>query len=417
MVAMPPRHGKSELVSRRFPAWAIGRAPGLEVISASYNSEMASDFGRDVRAIVADPSYSKLFPDVSLDPDSRAADRWHTTSGAAYRAAGVGTAMTGRGADLLIIDDPFKDREEADSELRRGRVWDWYRSTAYTRLSPGGRVILVNTRWHEDDLSGRLLEAQAQGGEAWELLSLPAIDASGEALWPDRYPVERLRNIERTVGPREWSALFQQRPQPDEGGYFQRAWLTSWTEKPKRLAVYGTSDYAVTDGSGDYTVHRIWGVDTAGRIYRFGGWRGQATSDVWIERQCDLIDEHKPLAWFGEAGVIAKAVEPMLRRRMLERKSHCRLEWLASIHDKPTRARGFQARASMGEVRFEPGADIGEFLMFPAGKHDDDVDCASLIGRALDMAHPATKVQPVEPSQRTDMWGRPSGAAHDWRVA
>lgn len=416
MVAMPPRHGKSELVSRRFPAYCIGHRPKLEIISASYNSDMANDFGRDVRSIVADTAYAELFPEVRLLADSRAADRWHTSTGAAYRAAGVGTAMTGRGADLLLIDDPFKDREEADSELRRNRVWDWYRSTAYTRLSPGGAIIVVNTRWHEDDLSGRLLAAEAAGGDKWEVLSLPAVDRAGEALWPERFDLDRLDAIKRTIGPREWSALYQQSPQPDEGGFFQRAWLQSWIERPANLRIYGSSDYAVTDGGGDYTVHRVWGVDTEGRIYRLDGWRGQTTADVWADSLCDLIIRHKPLAWFGEAGVIAKAVEPMLKKRMRERGARCRMEYLPSISDKPSRARGFQARASMGEVRFEPDADLSEFLIFPAGKHDDEVDVASLIGRALDDLHPAiVQTTPAKPER--DMWGRRMTDDHDWRTA
>jgi predicted phage terminase large subunit-like protein len=412
MIFMPPRHGKSELASRRFPAWYLGRNPKAEVIAASYNSDLAADFGRDVRGIVNSEEYRRLFP-VELRQDSKAADRWHTSEGGAYRAAGVGTAMTGRGADLLLIDDPVKDREEADSELRRERVWDWYRSTAYTRLSPNGRVVVIQTRWHEDDLSGRLLEAMA---DDWEVLSLPAVLSTGEALWPERFPLDRLDAIKRTVGPREWSALFMQRPQPDEGTFFQRQWFGEWSELPK-LSLYGTSDYAVTDSGGDYTVHRVWGVDSEGVLYRVDGWRGQTASDEWIDRKLDLIAKYKPLAWFGEAGVIQKAIEPMLRRRMMERKVFCRLEWLPSIHDKPTRARGFQARAAMGRVRFEPGADLSEFLAFPAGKHDDEVDVASLIGRALDEAHPATAGAAMSQPKPADRYRHVERGGASWKTA
>lgn len=393
MIFMPPRHGKSELASKRFPAWCLGRNPRRQIIAASYNSDLASDFGRNVRNIVAAPEFGQVFSGVSLAPDSQAANRMNTNKGGTYVAAGVGTAVTGRGADIALIDDPFKDREEADSERRRELVWDWYRSTLYTRLMPGGAIVLIQTRWHEDDLAGRLLE---QEGDQWTVLELPAINASGEALWPAWYPVPALERIRDTVGQREWSALYQQQPQPDEGTYFQRDWFKEWERLPP-LNLYGTSDYAVTDGGGDYTVHRVWGVDQDGIIYRVNGWRGQSTSDVWIDRKIDLIEKHKPLAWFGEAGVIQKAIEPMLRRRMVERKVFCRLEWLSSISDKPTRARGFQARAAMGKVRFEPGADVSEYLMFPAGKHDDDVDTASLIGRALDDMHPAI-VKTIVPS-------------------
>ncbi len=416
MIFMPPRHGKSELASRRFPAWCLGRKPHRQIIAASYNSDLASDFGRDVRNIVASEDFAEIFPSVGLRPDSKAANRMNTNQGGAYIAAGVGTAVTGRGADIALIDDPFKDREEADSEVTRNKVWSWYQSTLYTRLMPKAAIVLIQTRWHEDDLAGRLLETQA---DQWTVLELPAINKAGEALWPEWYDETALERIRNSIGPREWSALYQQRPQPDEGTFFQRDWLQSWVNKPARLSIYGTSDYAVTDGAGDYTVHRIWGVDSEGTLHRLDGWRGQTSSDIWIDKKLDLIAKHKPLAWFGEAGVIMKAIEPMLKRRMLERKVYCRMEWLPSIHDKPTRARGFQARAAMGKVRFEPGADIAEFLAFPAGKHDDEVDVASLIGRAIDMAHPAiVAAKPKEkPRDRWDKAFKGKEAEGSWRTA
>lgn len=420
MIFMPPRHGKSELASRKFPAWYLGRNPDKQIIAASYNSDLARDFGRDVRNLVAAPEYTDAFSDVALSQDSQAADRMHTNHGGMYIAAGVGTATTGRGAHLFLIDDPFKDREEADSERRRETVWNWYRSTAYTRLMPGGAIVLIQTRWHEDDLAGRLIEQDGRkedGGE-WDVLELPALK-DGKALWPEWYDVPALERIKRTIGPREWSALYQQQPQPDEGTFFQRDWLKQWVKLPD-LRYYGASDYAVTDGGGDYTVHRIWGMGPDGSLYRVDGWRGQTSSDVWIEKKIDLIAKYKPLAWFGEGGVIQKAVEPMLRRRMLERKVHCRLEWLPSVQDKPTRARSFQARAAMGKVFFEPGADVSEYLVFPAGKHDDEVDTASLIGRAIDQAHPAIVATQNKAAPR-DRWDRATRKNNEddgaWKVA
>jgi predicted phage terminase large subunit-like protein len=407
MIFMPPRHGKSELASRKFPAWYLGRNPAKQIIAASYNSDLAMDFGRDVRNLVGSPEFGDVFPNVELREDSRAANRMNTSHGGAYVAAGVGTAVTGRGAHILLIDDPFKDREEADSERRRQIVDDWFRSTAYTRLMPGGAVILIQTRWHEDDLAGRLLERErrAEDGGEWHVLDLPAIDAKGQALWPEWYDVPALNRIKNSIGAREWSALYQQRPQPDDGTFFQREWFKEWSVLPE-LRYYGASDYAVTDGDGDFTVHRVWGIDHKGWVYRVAGWRGQTSADVWIESKLDLIAKYKPLAWFGEGGVIQKAIEPMLKRRMLERRVHCRLEWLPSIHDKPTRARSFQAMASMGRVFIEPGADIAEFLAFPAGKHDDDVDTASLIGRAIDQAHPAILAVVPQKTGPGDRWAR-----------
>lgn len=420
MIFMPPRHGKSELASKRFPAWCLGRKPSRQIIAASYNSDLANDFGRNVRNLVAEPEFRQVFPDVSLAPDSQAANRMNTNHRGAYVAAGVGTAVTGRGADILLIDDPFKDREEADSERRRDTVDNWYRSTAYTRLMPGGSVVLIQTRWHEDDLAGRLLEREGrkEDGGQWEVLELAAIGTSGDALWPEWYDLDALERIRNTIGPREWSALYQQRPQPDEGTFFKREWFQEWEEgldgRPAShgraipLHYYGTSDYAVTDGGGDYTVHRIWGVDSSGDVYRVDGWRKQATTDEWIEAKLDLIAKYKPFAWFGEGGVIQKAIEPMLMRRMRERKVHCRLEWLPSVADKPTRARSFQAMAATGRVFFEPGADLSEHLVFPAGKNDDDVDNSSLIGRAIDQAHPAI-VKADSADRARDMWAPTRG--------
>ena len=430
MIFMPPRHGKSMLASEFFPAWYMGRNPDHYVAAATYGQDLADDFGRKVKQQIEDSSFQSIFPGVTLQADSRSVRRFHlngleggiehtTKQNGAYYAVGVGGPLTGRGAHLLLIDDPVKDRETADSEVFRRKVRDWYTSTAYTRLMPGGRIVIIQTRWHDDDLSGWLLTEQKQ--EGWEVLDLPALDRETESkpLWPEQYDLEALKRIKAAIGPRDWSALYQQRPSPDDGTFFQKSWFKTWITKPKDLALYGTSDYAVTDQGGDYTVHRIWGVAPDGDLYRLAGWRGQTSSDQWIERQIDLMAEFKPFAWFGESGVIQKAIEPMLVRRMRERKAFCRMEWLPSIHDKPTRARGFQARAAMGRVWFEQGADLDEFLRFPAGTNDDDVDTASLIGRALDMAHPAIAVI-NPPKKKTDRWdkafGEDDGNTTDWRT-
>jgi hypothetical protein len=172
-------------------------------------------------------------------------------------------------------------------------------------------LVSHNTRWHEDDLAGRILEQEA--GQ-WEVLELPAINDAGEALWPEWYDIDALNRIKATIGPREWSALYQQRPQPDEGTFFRRDWFEPWRNPLPDLRYYGTSDYAVTDGGGDYTVHQVWGIGPDGDVYRVAGYREQATSDRWIEAKLDLIARWKPLCWFGEGGVIQKAIEPMLKR-------------------------------------------------------------------------------------------------------
>ncbi len=416
MIFMPPRHGKSELASRRFPAWYMGRNPQKQIIAASYNSDLASDFGREVRNIIRTHEFSRLF-NVKLAEDSRAAGRWNTDAGGAYVAAGVGTAVTGRGAHILLIDDPVKDREEAESELRRDTIWNWYTSTAYTRLMPGGAVILIQTRWHEDDLGGRLLEAENNGGDQWVKVNLPALH-DGKALWPERYDVDALKRIKAAIGPRDFEALYQQNPTPDDGTFFLRDWFKRHDEAPRLGHIYITSDYAVTEDGGDWTAHLVWNYheDTLTLI---DGWTGQTSADVWIEELLRLFKQHRPLCYFGEAGVIVKAVKPMLTRRMNELRVFSRTEWIPSISDKPTRARAFQARAAMGKVSL-PRTDLGEkvlnqLLSFPAGKHDDLVDTCALMGMVIDMAHPGfTPAAPLPLTRPRDY--RPAAKADNWRT-
>jgi predicted phage terminase large subunit-like protein len=448
MIFMPPRHGKSELASIRFPAWFLGRNPTRSIIAASYNSDLAGDFGYKVREVVRKNHFSNVFDGVGLAKDSQAANRWRLNTGGSYVSAGVGTAVTGRGADVLLIDDPFKDREEAESETMREKVYRWYTSTAYTRLEGDlteeeledddiwrdfeaqvetgqaepfeGAVVVIQTRWHEDDLSGRLLEAEAKGGDQWEKLILPAIMSNGEALWPQKYPLNRLQKIKAAIGPRDWASLYQQEPTPDDGTFFLKAWFKRHETAPERVHVYMTSDYAVTEGDGDYTEHAIWGIDGTGRIYQLDWWHGQTASDEWIEQKLHMIRKWKPICAFGEAGVIQKAIEPMLKRRMTETVTRCRMEWLPSIHDKATRARAFQSRAAMGEVSLlddERGERVlKQLLAFPAGKHDDAVDVCSMMGLALDMAHPAIVPLATPKPQAFSDYRAKAPDGDSWRV-
>lgn len=429
MIFMPPRHGKSELASRRFPAWFLGRQPERSIIAASYNSDLASDFGREVRDIVGSREYSALFA-AGLKPDSKAANRWHTTEGGMYVAAGVGTAVTGRGAHVLLIDDPFKDREEADSDKRRETVWRWYTSTAYTRLEGDfltdegelseddaiwadiysqvergdaepfeGAIVVIQTRWHEDDLAGRLLAQMEEGADQWDILELPAINADGEALWEAKFPLERLEKTRVVLGARDWSALYQQKPAPPEGNYFHRDWLKSYTKPPPRetLRIYGGSDYAVTADGGDYTVHVIIGMDPVGRLYLLDLWRGQTDSADWIESFCDLVLKHKPIGWAEEAGQIKSAVGPFLKRRMQERKAFVHREQFPTRGDKAIRAQSIRGRMSMEGLYCPKAAPWypefeRELLTFDAGVHDDQVDALGLVGQLLDRMVKGTKL-------------------------
>jgi hypothetical protein len=269
LVCMPPRHGKSCLISEHFPAWYIGKRPGHEIIAATYGGQLSMEFGRKVRNLVASPKYHTIFPETALAADSQAVDRWHVMGeSGGYLAASIGTAMTGHGADVLLIDDPVKDRAEAESENIRRNIWEWYTSVAYTRLMPGAAVVLVATRWHEEDLAGMLIAREHEkGADKWEKLILPAIDVEGKALWPSRFPLEELNRI-KSQDEYTWEALYMQRPRAPGGSFFsERSLLVEdpeWeapfdrpdalprmipVETPKRIdTVFATVDTAVKTG-------------------------------------------------------------------------------------------------------------------------------------------------------------------------
>lgn len=416
MIFMPPRHGKSMLASEFFPAWYLGRNPSHYVIAATYAQELADDFGRKVRNQIADPLYSQVFPGVSLKTDSTSTRRFHvsqpldsftTDQDGAYFAVGVGGPLTGRGAHLLLIDDPVKNREEAESELIRKKTKDWYTSTAYTRLMPGGRIVIIQTRWHEDDLSGWQLREHED--EGWDVLSLPALDAKGTALWPEQYSAETLSKIRRNLGPRDWSALYQQSPTPEEGNYFQRDWFREYDDYPplESMRIYGASDYAVTDDGGDYTVHIIIGVDTAGTLWLLDLWRKQSASDVWVDAWCKLVKKWKPQQWAEEGGQINAGVGPFLMRRAMETGASTWRRQFPSRHDKAIRARSIQGRLAMFGLMVPRQADwladfLSELLSFPNGRHDDQADALGLFGQLLDLIS-SGEMKNTKPKKATEL--------------
>lgn len=400
MITMPPRHGKSMLASEFFPAWYIGRNPDSYVVTATYAQELADDFGRKVKNQIEDEAYKAIFPGVALADDSKSAKRFHIDGNAggyehstgqrgAFYAVGVGGPLTGRGAHLLLIDDPVKNREDAESEVIRKKTKDWYTSTAYTRLMPGGRIVVIQTRWHEDDLAGWL--QSEHGHEDWVVLDLPAINEAGEALWPEQYDIQALEQIKRALPPRDWSALYQQRPSPETGDYFKREWLHTYEETPPRatLNIYGASDYAVTSDGGDYTVHVIVGLDPEGRMYLLDMWRAQSSSDEWVEAFCDLVLKWKPIGWAEETGQIKSGVGPFLLRRMLDRGAYVAREAFPTRGDKAIRAQSIRGRMALKGLYLPLNAPwrsdlVSEMMSFPVGVHDDMVDALGLVGQLLD---------------------------------
>lgn len=408
-VFMPPGSAKSSYASVLFPPWLLAGA-SWNILAASHTTELARRWGRRVRNLIVEHSDALR---ITLAHDSQAAERWALTNGCEYSAAGVGMGIAGFRARLGIIDDPIRSRQDADSELIRDRIWDWYINDFRTRLVPGAAEILIQTRWHEDDLAGRALQHKD-----WRVISLPALAEEndplgrsfGEPLWDDDdYGYgQQLRDLSTSTPARTWAALYQQRPAPEEGDFFKADWLRPYDRAPDpaTLMVYGGSDYAVTDNGGDYTVHAVVGIDPENRMYLLDLWRGQKQGDVWIDALCDLVLEWKPMEWAEETGQIKAALGPFLDRRMRERKAYtARRQFTTTKGNKAVRAQSIRGRMALDGLYVPVRARWyeafrSELLTFPSGKHDDQVDAMGLIGQLLDVMVEGRKPKKAEPDRR-----------------
>ena len=407
IVTLPPRHGKTEIIAKKFIPWYMARDPYRSCIFATYNEIYAGDIGADVRNIMGvDPSYKQIFPEFSLRKGGAAKGRIQTHAGGLAVFVGRGGAITGRGADLLIIDDLLKDAEEAESPTIREKCWEWFTKVAMTRLmSVGACVVIVMTRWHEDDVVGRLTDPSNpcysyEEAKKWKVINLPAIAEEddplgrqpGEVLWPERFSLEFLE-AQRQLNPRGFSALYQQKPTPDDGDYFQRDWIQLYDPARvniKDLRIFAASDHAVgkDKNKNDRTVLLIIGVDTLQNIYLIDCWIGRAGSDVVVERMIDLIGMYKPIAWWAEKGHITQSIGPFLFKRMMERNTYCTIDEVTPVSNKEQRAQSIRARCAMKKVHFPRGKSwssegIEEMMKFPAGRHDDFVDTLSYVGLKL----------------------------------
>ena len=387
MIFMPPRHGKSEMVTVRYTAWRLFRDPKLKVMLASYNQRLANKFSRKIKRIVAEQ--------VPLSRDRKAVDEWETKEGGGVNAVGVGSGVTGYGADLIMIDDPIKGRSEAESKLRRDNVWEWYTDDIYTRLEPKGAVVLIQTRWHEDDLAGRLKKAEANGGDRWDIVSLPAIAEAddplnrkvGEALWPERFDLKRLEQIKQQQGSYSFNALYQQRPVAREGNLFKRDWFEHVVSRaPEGLAWARGYDLAVsTHSKADYTASFRCAFDAEGNLYIADGFRRRIE---YPEQRRYVIERIASEA--NTVHGIEKALHGQALVQELRNDTRLRGRAIQAINvdtDKFTRALSWAALAEEGKVRLVQGTWIDAFVeevcSFPDGQNDDQVDAVSLAVRML----------------------------------
>jgi len=432
MIFEPPGAAKSTYACAA-SAWYMGKFPDSAIIYTSYASPIAAKQSRRVRAICRDVDYSAIWPEhpLLLD-DQRAIDDWSLTNGSSFLSAGLLAGITGNRADGLMIDDPVQNREQADSSTIRTKTYEEFVDTATTRAKPSMWIILIQTRWHEDDLAGSILPAGYAGesglilcrdGNVWEVLCIPAEAEraddplgrkAGEFLWPEYFPTEhwlQWRNNPRAR--RTWSALYQQRPAPDIGIQFNRAILEAAMYNPhmargdedalpKDLRFYGASDYATLSDRGDFTEHGVFGMDTKGDLWAADWWSGQKETDVTIDAFIAKVGIWKPAKWANEGGLIDKAIGPAIRRRMRETQKYVAIEVLPSIQNKETKLQSFHARAMAGSVHL-PRNDWGyavldQLVGFPGAKFDDKADVCGLIGRMIDqMVEAHETVAPSKP--------------------
>jgi len=406
LIVQPFRHGKSLLCSARLPAWWLGQRPTDEVLHASHGRELAETWGRATRNLLRTPEHRTAFPECQLASDSRSVYRFHTTAGGIYVAVGVGNQAVGRGANLLIVDDPHKGVVDVDDSDRRDAVWRWYQTDLYSRLYTDSTVVVVTTRWHEDDLAGRLLAQQAEGGDQWTMLHYPAIDDAGAALWPEKYPVGRLEHIRAAVGERTWQAGYQGRPAAAEGLLLSASCLVDITPPaPENLAIAGGSHYPVS--AEESAAHVVLGVSASGRCWVLDAWRGEGGARTWAAALRGLVDRWRPLAWVEDRAQLA-GLEPVhnLVARELGR-------WRGRVdlpipRDPEERSRPLQAQiegAGLGSIPRLADDVRSQVAVYPAGAQHDLVDALIIGAYMLPAMRRGAAAQASAPAAGVSGWG------------
>lgn len=402
MISLSPRHGKTELVSRRFPAFALGKNPNMNIIAASYGASLANKTNRDVQRIIDSDYYLDIFPNTKLfGKNSREATdgKWLRNAyqfeivgyRGSYTSVGVGGGVTGKGCSLLLIDDTCKNSEEADSATVRESIYEWYRSTLRTRLEDNGAIVMTQTRWHEDDLPGRLIEDMSDGtADQWIILNLPAIKEEGghpkdprqigEALWPEAFPLDVLLQTRSTVGTRVWNALYQGRPAPAEGGLFKRHWWKFYDTAPATFdekIISADMTFKETK-SGSFVVIQAW---------------GRIASDYYL---LDMLRERLDFVGTLEAFRSFAKKHPDARAKLVEDAANgpavisalkSEIPGIIAISAKDSkvaRANSVTPVIESGNVylpakTIAPWIDlvVEECAVFPNGVTDDIVDCMS----------------------------------------
>lgn len=397
---MPPRYGKTEEVVINWPAQCIARDPKCKFIHLSYSNDLALDNSSKCKELILSDAYQEFWK-VKLKDDSKSKQKWYTAEGGGLYATAAGGAITGFGAGstesdefcgAIIIDDPLKvDDAERDGERNRvnQRLNTTIKSRRNNRNTP---IVIVMQRLHEEDMSGFVLEGGL--GEPVYHLELPAIINDGKPdakpLWEFKHTLEDLEK-QRKADPRTFAGQMMQQPSPEDGEFFKREWFKRFDlGKEPELYRYISSDYAVTEGQGDYTEHGVGGFDVDENLWIVDWWSGQEAPDTWIAEEIRLAKKYSPYAAVAEGGVIRRSIEPFLKREMKSQGVYYRKEWITSNKNKSANARAFQALASQGKV-YIPNSPWGERLMtqllkFPNGKYDDAVDVCGLFGRILDKA-------------------------------
>ena len=404
IIQAPPRSGKSELFSRRFPAWAFGQNPNLQMIAASYSADLSSRMNRDVQRIIDSEEYAGVFPETSFSSNTSASINSQKNirnseifeiagySGS-YRSAGVGGGITGMGADIAIIDDPVKDAKEANSQTYRDSVWDWYTSTFYTRLSPKSGILLGMTRWHEDDLAGRLLADMKNGGDQWRVVSFPAIAEEdeqyrkeGDALHPERYDLTNLTKIKKAVGTQTWNALYQQRPSSKGGDVIKRAWFKRYSVLPlmRRVIIAGDTAQKVKQHN-DFSVFIVAGIGIDGGLYIIDLIRGKWEAPE-LERKLEDIWNKYRASHKAQSVYIEDKSSGTGLIQSIQRKRNIPIKGVQVDADKYTRVLGIQGFIESGYVFLPDGAEWVEdflsecekFTATDSHKHDDQVDTLTM---------------------------------------